>query len=100
MNFSDEIENTNKYNEDDLDFKDNNSEEFTYHERTETTKTEKITSTKRRSAGKQQIDLGAAASQLNSTKSDLTVSFVKTLRFNCHFTLALEIMCCRDLLLL
>ncbi|KAL4232150.1 Clathrin interactor 1 [Mactra antiquata] len=62
IGFSDEIDH-NQGGDDDFDFKDN-SEEYTYHERTETTKTEKITSTKRRSGGKQQIDLGAAASQL------------------------------------
>lgn len=64
---SDEIDH-NQIGDDDFDFKDN-SEEYTYHERTETTKTEKITSTKRRSGNKQQIDLGAAASQLKRDQS-------------------------------
>ncbi|XP_060574552.1 clathrin interactor 1-like isoform X7 [Ruditapes philippinarum] len=71
IGFSEETDHNNKFGDDDFEFKDNNSEEYTYHERTETTKTEKITSTKRRSGAKQQIDLGAAANQLKGTSSDL-----------------------------
>ncbi|XP_045188906.2 clathrin interactor 1-like isoform X3 [Mercenaria mercenaria] len=70
VDYSDETDHNNRIGDDDFEFKDNNSEEYTYHERTETTKTEKITS-KRRSGGKQQIDLGAAANQLKGTQSDL-----------------------------
>ena len=58
---SDEVDNNQRNNDDDFDFKDN-IEEYTRHEKTETTKTEKITSAKRRTPAK--IDLGAAASQL------------------------------------
>ena len=68
--YSDEIDKSRvrSKGDDDFEFKDKD-EEYTYHERTETTKTEKITSTKRRSGAKQQIDLRAAANQLQSSEA-------------------------------
>ncbi|KAH3789297.1 clathrin interactor 1-like isoform X2 [Dreissena polymorpha] len=71
IGFSDEVDNNQRNNDDDFDFKDN-IEEYTRHEKTETTKTEKITSAKRRTPAK--IDLGAAASQLGKDSDTKSVS--------------------------
>lgn len=68
--YSDEIDTARYKGDKDFEFKDKD-EEYMYHERTETTKTEKITSTKRRAAGKQPIDLRAAANQLQSSETQV-----------------------------
>ena len=70
---SDEPENRYAEKDDKFDFKDNSEEFTTYHEKTKTTHTEKIT-TKRRTE-KKKIDLGAAASQLGRDQGDNQVSF-------------------------
>lgn len=65
VGFSEEIDNKR---DDDFDFKDS-KDDYAYHDHSQATHTERVTS-KRRSTEPQKIDLGAAASRLQKDRTD------------------------------
>lgn len=74
---SDEIDKNRFNGDDDFEFKDKEPD-YTYNDKSETPKTERATPSKRRTpAGKQQIDLRAAASQLQSSDSQVCLGVSK-----------------------